>query len=108
MFGRRPSWIGVVQSQGQRHLTFAVGGIETSGPVLDVESVVLRMQVAAAQAQYSYSIDGGKTFRELGAKAPMLFSWWKAARPALFTFNSDPHARRPGLADFDWLRVQMP
>jgi beta-xylosidase len=108
MFGRRPSWIGVVQNQGQRHLTFAVGGSETSGPVLDVGTVILRMQVAAEQARYSFSIDAGKTFQELGSPAPLFFSWWKAARPALFTFNSDPHASRTGLADFDWLRVRLP
>jgi beta-xylosidase len=108
MFGRQPSWIGVVQSEGHRRLIYAAGGSETSGPALDAESVVLRMQVAAERVQYSYSLDGGKTYRELGSAAPMSFSWWKGVRPALFTFNTNPHAKRDGLADFDWLRVQPP
>jgi beta-xylosidase len=108
LFGRRPSWIGVAQSQGQRHLVFSMGGVETSGRALAAEAVLLRMQVAAERVRYSYSVDGGKTYRELGSEAPMLFSWWKGARPALFSFNTDPRASRGGLADFDWLRVRLP
>jgi beta-xylosidase len=117
MFGRRPSWIGVVQSQGQRHLAFTAGGVETLGDVVGATKepggrtprartsgfVLLRMEVANERVQYSYSLDEGATFHELGSQAPMLFSWWKAARPALFTYNTDAPG---GIADFDWMRVQ--
>ncbi len=106
MFGRRPSWIGVVQNRGARRVVFADAGNETAADVmLDVAStfVLLRMQVDDESVQYSYSLDEGRTFRELGSEAPMLFSWWKAARPALFTFNT---ASAGGIADFDWVRVE--
>jgi len=105
MFGRLPSWIGVVQSRGTRRLTFAAAGVETGGESLSpaTQFVLLRMQVDDEWAQYSYSLDDGKTFRPLGSRARMLFSWWKAARPALFTYNTT--AQR-GIADFDWVHVQ--
>ncbi len=105
MFGWLPSWIGVVQSHGARRLTFAAAGVETMGEALPptTQFVLLRMQVADETAQYSYSLDGGTTFRPLGSRARMLFSWWKAARPALFTYNT---AAQGGIADFDWVHVQ--
>jgi len=47
-----------------------------------------------------------------------LFSWWKAARPAVFTFNAGSGGAAPGagaghsagaaaggMVDFDWVRV---
>jgi beta-xylosidase len=113
MLGRLPSWIGVVQSEGARHLAFAVGGVETAGEALaGAESrearpaVLLRMQVDDEWVRYSYSLDEGRTFRDLGSKARMLFSWWKAARPALFTFNTMTRAADAGIADFDWVHVE--
>jgi beta-xylosidase len=103
MFGRLPSWVGVVQSLGMRQVTFAAGGHETAGgPVPASGSVILRMQVDDESVQYSYSADEGKTFRDIGARARMMFSWWKAARPAVFTFNTGSAG---GRVDFDWLRV---
>ena len=106
MFGRLPSWVGVVQSQGVRRVTFATGGHETAaGPVPASDSVILRMQVDEESVQYSYSADEGKTFQDVGGKARMLFSWWKAARPAVFTFNTDSAG---GRVDFDWVRVVTP
>jgi beta-xylosidase len=106
MFGRRPSWIGVVQTHGQRELVYAVGGSETAGEKLPGTIVCLRMQVDDEQVLYSYSLDEGKTYRSLGSRVPMLFSWWKGARPALFTFNTDTHTVQAGSADFDWVRIQ--
>src|SRR6185437_10320487 len=135
MFGRLPSWIGVVQKHGTRRVTFAVAGVETPGQALGGEAgkygsaateprgtaskyasarsaaagapspqfVLLRMHVEDGWVRYSYSLDGGKRFRSLGSRAGMLFSWWKAARPALFTYNTRAPA---GSADFDWVHVQ--
>ncbi len=114
MFGRRPSWIGVVQGQGDLRVTFAEGGVETPGPSLGravhrmhaPDSVLLRMQVDNEQVQYSYSLDAGKTFTAFGSRSRMFFSWWKGARPALFTYNTNASAPQGGLADFDWVRVE--
>ena len=114
MFGRRPSWIGVVQGQGDLRVTFAEGGVETSGPSLGravhrvhaPDSVLLRMQVDNEQVQYSYSLDAGKTFTALGSRSRMFFSWWKGGRPALFTYNTNASAPEGGVADFDWVRVE--
>ena len=128
MFGRLPSWIGVEQSHGIRRVTFAAAGVETPGEVLGhpprehagapsqqagarsttagalaSRFVLLRMQVDDGWVKYSYSLDGGKSFQSLGSRARMLFSWWKAARPALFTYNT---LAQGGSADFDWVHVQ--
>ena len=107
MFGVQPSWIGVVQRKGRRRLEFAEAGRESLGPPGAAGFVTLRMQVADGRVQYSYSLDDGRTFRELGTRADMRFSWWKAARPALFTFTTEAHAARGGIADFDWVRIRL-
>jgi beta-xylosidase len=112
MFGVQPSWIGVVQRHGRRYISFSDAGKETLGPPLTAASaatgvVTLRMRVVDARVRYSYSLDGGHTFRRLGTRADMRFSWWKAARPALFTYNTEAHAARGGIADFDWVRVRL-
>ncbi len=57
-------------------------------------------------AEFSYSFDDGKTFQPFGTRAKLLFSWWKGARPALFTYTSSESSG--GIADFDWLRVEPP
>lgn len=127
MFGVQPSWIGMVQRHGVRYLELSEAGQETLGPPLgraeagasvgagagdaSVASgptfVTLRMQVDQGRVQYSYSLDEGHTFHTLGGRADMRFSWWKAARPAIFTFNTEAHAARGGIADFDWVRVRL-
>lgn len=114
VFGRQPSWIGVVQRQGRRTVTFAAAGQETAGqglqapgpcPRTQAAAVILRMQIADQAAHYAYSLDEGRTFCPLGSRARMIFSWWKGARPALFTFNTDATAPG-GTADFDWIRFE--
>lgn len=52
------------------------------------------------------SLEDGRTFRS-GTRADMRFSWWQAARPALFTFNTEAHAARGGIADFDRVRIRL-
>jgi beta-xylosidase len=107
MLGKRPSWIAVTQRSGQRRMAFTYAGQETPGDLISANSVLLRVQVESEHAQYSYSVDDGKTFRTLGDRAKLMFSWWKGARPALFTY-ADAGAKAGGVADFDWLRVEMP
>lgn len=116
MFQVRPSWIGVVQRQGMRYITFSAGGSESLGKSLGgagaprahtVRFVLLRMTVENGRVRYSYSLDRGRTYHRLGHRTRMRFSWWKAARPALFSYNIGPRGARPGVADFDWFRVKL-
>jgi len=104
MFGQGVSWIGVVQSDGVRRIAHSVSGAETLGPVVSAPNVQLRLSVAAGKAGYAYSLDEGGSFHEFGEPAPFRFSWWKGARPALFTYGD---AARPaaGAVDVDWVRV---
>lgn len=104
MFGKRPSWIGLTQQSGKRHLTFSYAGTDTLGDVVAADSLVLRVNVDDEFARYSYSTDEGKTFKPFGTRAKLMFSWWKGARPALFTFTSNPTGG--GIADFDWVHVE--
>jgi beta-xylosidase len=106
MFGKQPSWIGVTQLAGKRQVTFAFAGTEVSAIAVTGETLLLRMHVADEQVQYAYSLDDGQTFRDFGPKAQFFFSWWKGARPALFTFNTKPDALPGGAVDFDWVRVR--
>jgi beta-xylosidase len=104
MFGRRPSWVGVAQIEGARLVTFSYAGEQAAGAVLTGDSVVLRMRVEDEKASFSYSLDEGKTFRDIGIKTAIQFSWWKGARPALFTYNTRDVAA--GFVDFDWIRFR--
>ena len=108
MLGRRPSWVGVVQTAGRRKITFAFAGAETAGPDVVSDAVLLRMSVDDELVHYSYSLNDGRSFTAIGTPAQMLFSWWKGARPALFTFNTQDSAASPGIADFDWARIERP
>lgn len=103
MFGIRASWIGVVQVQGRRDITYATSGGETTVAPLPSTSIELRLHVSGQRVSYSYSIDGGVTFVAVGTPQPFYSSWWKAARPALFTFNMLTGAREDGRVDFDWV-----
>lgn len=107
LFGVRPSWIGIVRDGGETRLTLAVEGKETTGPALTVPMIDLRAEVGLGQkVAYSYSIDGGKSFKAMGAPIPLAtFSWWKGSRPALFTFSKAPGGVG-GSIDVDWFRVE--
>jgi hypothetical protein len=48
-------------------------------------------------------VDYGKSSTPLGTIAKLRFSWWKGARPALFSFNTGEGAA--AFADFDWAHV---
>jgi beta-xylosidase len=101
MFGVQPSWIGVVRKEGRATVTFASAGVESPGPPLEVPTLDLRVEVTPGQtAHFFYSVDRGRTFQPLGEPAALRFSWWKGARPALFTYGSK------GWIDVDWFRVK--
>jgi beta-xylosidase len=105
MFGQGISWIGVVKRDGVARLAFSSAARESLGPALPADAVELRVAVADQAARYSYSLDGGKTFVGMGDPAPLRFSWWKGARPALFTYG-EPGQSKQGVADFDWVTVK--
>ena len=99
----QPHWIGVVEAAGQRHITWSSAGAQLEGPLVEAPAVQLRLMVSTdALAHYSYSVDDGRTFTNLGEPVKLRFSWWKGARPALFSFNTDGEA---GYADFDWVHI---
>jgi beta-xylosidase len=100
----QPNWIGVVQVAGKRRITWSSAGAQLAGPQLagDV-APQFRLNIAAEQVSHEYSLDDGKTFQPLGDKVKLRFSWWKGARPALFSYSAgDGEA---GVADFDWVHV---
>jgi beta-xylosidase len=105
MFGAGISAIGVVKRGGASRIVFSSRGVDTLGPVMPAGSADLRVAVADQAARYSYSLDGGKSFVEVGGTMLPRFSWWKGARPALFTYG-DPAQSGQGVADFDWVMVK--
>jgi len=101
----QPSWIGVVQAAGVRRITWSSAGAQVAGPALEAGSLQLRLTATVDDlVYYQYSVDAGRTFTRLGDPARLRFSWWKGARPALFSFNTG--TGDAGFADFDWAHVE--
>lgn len=105
MFGAGIGSIGVIKKEGVSHLVFSSRGVETMGPALTAGGVDLRVAIADQTARFSYSLDGGKSFVEMGETILPKFSWWKGARPALFSYGA-PEQSKLGVADFDWVAVR--
>lgn len=103
---RRLTQIGVVQRKGVRSFYLSVHSVDIVGPSLAISSriIQLRARVMADKAIYSYSLDDGRTFTPLGSPVPLVFSWWKGARPAPFAYN--PRTISGGYVDFDWVRYE--
>lgn len=101
----QPNWIGVVMSGGMPYLTWSSAGAMVRGPGLQGSPVVLRLRVADQMVSYEFSTDDGVSFTPWGDPVKLRFSWWKGARPALFSFN--PAGGEPGYADFDWVHVKV-
>ena len=109
MFGVQPSWIGVVRENGSTNVAFSLAGVESSGPRVPARTIDLRVEVTTGQtARFLYSLDRGRTFLPFGYAAPLRFSWWKGARPALFSYRK-PVSRTgsDGWVDVDWFRVKI-
>ena len=104
MFEESASGLEIVQSTSERRLSFFHLQDQAAGPVLLQSVVQLRVRVDGDQARYSYSLDDGKTFHQLGPVAQIRFSWWKGSRPALFAYTT--LATKPGMVDFDWVHYQ--
>jgi len=104
MFEESASGLEIVQKGNERRLDFFHLNDHMDGPVLSQPLVQLRIHIYGDQADYSYSLDDGSTFRPLGSTTPIHFSWWKGSRPALFAYTAD--ASDPGYVDFDWVHYE--
>ncbi len=103
MFGVHASWIGIVDDGGKKSIYSVNDGVETRVATLAGDAVQLRMHVENEHVSYSYSVDGGRTFQHNGPTSRFIFSWWKASRPALFTFSTQANGPT-GAIDVDWVR----
>jgi len=99
----QPNWIGVVQAAGTRRITWSSAGAQLAGPVITGDALQLRLAIADESVSYEYSTDDGASFQPLGTSSKLRFSWWKGARPALFSFTTA--GGEAGYADFDWVHV---
>lgn len=104
MFEQDPSGVEIVQSGTGRRLRFFHAQNDVPGPVLPRATVQLRVRIDGDEARYSYSVDNGQTFHQLGAVTRIRFSWWKGARPALFAYTTV--AGGSGAVDVDWVHYQ--
>jgi hypothetical protein len=69
--------------------------------VLTKPTLLLRAKIVGDEARYSFSTDDGRSFHKLGEASPIHFSWWKGARPSLFTYTTQPGDA--GAVDIDWV-----
>jgi beta-xylosidase len=110
IFDKNASYIAVGQTQNRRMLIFSVRNTDTIGRTIQVKSIQLRGRVIGDTASYLYSLDGGRSFHSFGDAVKLSFSWWKGARPALFSFNTlsvvVSDSAKPGYADFDWVHYR--
>ncbi len=104
MFEKSASGLEIEQGAQKRRLSFFHVQERTPGPEFSQAIVQLRVRVEGDQARYSYSLDDGKTFHELGSETEIRFSWWKGSRPSLFAYTTE--ASSPGAVDFDWVHYQ--
>ncbi|MES1192399.1 MAG: glycoside hydrolase 43 family protein [Steroidobacter sp.] len=102
----QPNWIGIVKSEAGTSIVTSSAGVESKGITITQSVIQLRMNVHDEKVSYSYSIDDGKTFIAMGEWYEMHFSWWKGARPALFSYSIDASSVS-GHADFDWAHVEQ-
>lgn len=108
MLQARPAWIGFVREDGRTRIAYASAGVEQLGPQIHGPFVDLRVEVGPDQiARFSYR-QGDEPFRPLGDPAPLRFSWWKGARPALFSFVRPGRSPGAGWIDVDWAHVDHP
>lgn len=106
VFGKLSAWIGVVQTGSKHQIACFTSTNETPGSVITAQVVQLRASINNGIAGFSYSLDG-RHFISFGDPVKLQFSWWKGARPGLFSFNTASTTNQsPGVADFDWFRYE--
>ena len=119
VFGDSYAWIGLVKTDAGLRLSQAVcrnaigrGGsrgleAETAGLAVKSFRIFLRLAVSAtprANCRFSYSEDN-VAFLPLGTPFDATAGRWVGAKFGLFALTAAAGAK-PGLADFDWLRVE--
>lgn len=105
MFEQDASGLEIAQEGQRRRLSYFHLPDRVPGPLVPAAAVVqLRVVVHDAMANYSYSVDDGRSFQPLGAPTAIHASWWKGPRPALFAYTTA--ATEPGFVDFDWVRYE--
>ncbi|HEX7157807.1 MAG TPA: glycoside hydrolase 43 family protein [Edaphobacter sp.] len=102
MLEKAAGGIQVVQAGGGRGLKLFHGSDVVDGPAVDGKAIQLRLRVEGNQVTYFYSLDEGRSFRQLGETLPITFSWWKGSRPSLFAYATRDDAG--AYVDFDWVR----
>jgi hypothetical protein len=102
MFDKNQSYVAISQTRGTRNILFSQNSNDVVGPALGSTTVEIRVVVRDQTANYFYSTDSGITFQSLGKPVGLVFSWWKAARPALFAFTNDVEMQRASYIDVDW------
>jgi len=100
MFEKDASGLEVVQTGGERRLSYFHLPEQSDGTAIAENVLQLRVRVEGDAARYFYSVDDGRTFLPLGSSTPIHGSWWKGPRPAMFAYTSS--ATDPGVVDFDW------
>lgn len=100
MFEEDASGLEVVQAGNERRLDFFHLPERTLGPLIEADSIELRVRVEGDQASYSFSLDKGKTFQRIGSAVQLKSTWWKGSRPSLFAYTTE-HTQA-GAIDFDW------
>jgi beta-xylosidase len=113
MFDNSATGLEIERDGRERRLNFFHLQDHTAGPVFSQAVVELRVHVEGDRASYSYSLDDGKTFHELGTDTEIRFSWWKGSRPALFAYttqaanpSSESGGVDTGAVDFDWVHYR--
>jgi beta-xylosidase len=102
MFDKNLGYLGVMETEGKRHLVFSARSKDTVGGAISAAGVILRVCLLGDTAHYFYSIDEGRTFIAEGAAVPIVFSWWKGSRPSLFAFNTLKPASPDSFVDVEW------
>jgi beta-xylosidase len=114
LFDRSTSFIAITPAEaGTRHTTIVVSAKGkdlasanlASADLVSARTVLLRATVHKDTVTYAWSSDNGRHFQTLGDPLPLVFSWWKGARPALFAFHTGDTAPA-GFADFDFLHYR--
>jgi hypothetical protein len=105
MFEKSPSGLQIVQEGEKRKLSFFHIKDVQDGPSLTTSTIQLRVHVVRDTVSYSYSLDDGRTFQQLGSTVPITFSWWKGSRPSLFAYTTSDTGDS-GHVDFDWARYK--
>lgn len=100
MFEQSASGLEIVQSGSESRMSYFHAKEHEVGPVVPQKTVQLRVKIEGDQVRFSYSLDDGKTFQELGPATTIRFGFWKGSRPALFAYTTT--ATDPGVVDFDW------